>query len=477
MRRQDIDALVRIRRGDHHAVASRVLFQHKPALDRDESEYLWAHLRSLDVPLLARWLALAPERPSVLVAALCEQFGPEGDVLLWHVLRWAERIDRDAWADLCQQLAPRLSLRARRAMLYRARGCPSFDAMVAAEASLLPYARAPLALEPVTWALLERRYDDGACLEWMGVQSSFDDERARVTGAVLVAAGLSDRVGVAFRPSAEAFCEALREQRAGAADRASAQPALRVIELDAAGLFTETELDAVFGDAPVQPTDDSAPAIDRAKLEWLSEHGAGRKDLVALALEQLARGGASEEATHEIIEWLAAQLRTRSAWEQHGARVLGALLTAWRWDLIGRMCAFFEAILRDSSQGDPSASREGVALLLRPEPPLWAPAAHEALGRALVARALEAIEDPRDEASVGYARSLLEALVRLELPRRMVSPLRTLAERAASIEHVAPIAELHAQLCRRGDPEVATLDGILAALRDLCIADPALAPS
>lgn len=463
MRSEDLSALMRIRRGDVHSVCSRVLAQNKAALSADESAFLFEHRARLDAVQLARWLAFVPERPSEIVRLLCAQFGSESHVLLWHVLRWRDSIDRDAWAEITVLLAPVLAMDSVRALAYALRGCPLFDALVRAESALVPVSEAHERSAPLALAMIDARYDPARCEAIAIERASRAEPEGALARAVLVQAALGAWLPEAVRARAiEEHGERTSAQReSGRAHRAAGDDAG---ELDASALFDDGELDGVLPEPMDEGAKDDA-RFDRARIEWLAEHGARRRDLVAIALDRLASGTLVEDDARSLLRWLAEQLQTRSAWEQNGALILDRLLTVWRWDPIGRLVAFLDEIaaISDASRGESHPQ-----LLLRTTPPPWTAALHEALARVIVERvetSLDAHSDAR------RAEALLEALVQLEIPPRLHGPLRALARRAERYERTSELVALHLQLCRRASPDVATMDGAIAALRDLAVLD------
>lgn len=461
MNRSELDTMLALRNGDHRAVATRVLAQWGERLEGDEEGFLREYADKLDFAQIARWLAFRPERPAPLVELMCERIPAESHVALWHLLRWSEAIEPDVWAHATERLRPRLAPASWKALLYRTRGCGLYDALVRAERALDPPGRDPreATAETVTAALFASRYDERACLEALRSRVRASDER---TARVLLDAGRGEEVAdEGLRTRALAY---------GKKEEAKSEPR-------AEGNGDEFALDSLLDGASLDellpepdPVQEKAhrerEPLTSERLAWLAQHGASRKELLALTLDALGQREDSEAHEAELLGWVARQLPSRSAWEEHGARVLGFLFDRYRWDMLGRVCTFLERVLEASEGG----TSRGESLLLRAgAPPAWTPALHEALNEALCERVREGIAG----GSHARAEGVLAALVHLTLPPRAVRVFRGLRAMPGVTERARDLIELHSELCRKGDTSRASLDGVLETVRELCLLDEA----
>lgn len=149
-----------------------------------------------------------------------------------------------------------------------------------------------------------------------------------------------------------------------------------------------------------------------ALLDWLEPQGlprAARIDAVIVDIER--------RSPTWLVERIAALLPSRSAWEQHGARLLRALLRWNDWGLIHRVWyALYQAVRRapDSPAGAPTRSQAEIAALLD--------AMHLAFATVLLEQASLAAE-AHDEARL---LALLSAVLKLDPPPSVVPMLRRL---------------------------------------------------
>lgn len=194
----------------------------------------------------------------------------------------------------------------------------------------------------------------------------------------------------------------------------------------------------------------SPRGAERASLlDWLKQHGVGRKTLVEMAVDSLV----SSEVSLAIVAWLARQLATRTAWEQHGPRTVGVLIERGCYAELGDLLTLSWSEAREEGEADgerqvPSGFREAL---------------HWAFSLALIALTKRALE----ERCLEQAAAALSALACLDPPSRLSRSLHELGRRADLSDDVRELLSINAGMVRHGAAREASLQGAIAAVHVL----------
>jgi hypothetical protein len=186
-------------------------------------------------------------------------------------------------------------------------------------------------------------------------------------------------------------------------------------------------------------------------LEWLGQREVPRRQLVELAVESLGES----EVCRAMIAWVARQLGSRSAWEQHGPRVIKLLIDRGCYSDLGDLLTLSWSEVGSDSGGGRAGEGE--------VPKGFKEALHFAFASAL----LEATRQALDAGAIDRATAGLSALACLDPPSRLSRALHAIGQRPDLPEEVRQLISINAGMVKHGDGRDASLQGAIAAVHVL----------
>jgi hypothetical protein len=210
------------------------------------------------------------------------------------------------------------------------------------------------------------------------------------------------------------------------------------------------EIPSELRDAALEKAKCTPRMAERATLlSWLQQHDLPRKQLLAIAL--LPPPSKERDFGLGLIDWLARQLPTRSAWDQLGPEVFDTFLDRHAF---GELTDLVTLVLGAGRPGDP--------------PRATVEAIHSAFAAPLIARAGRAIRK-RDSA---MALASLSALACLDPPSRVSRALHELRDLDCHSAEIEELISVNERMLKHSSASDASLEGIVAALHALADTAP-----